>query len=138
MSETKTKPTAGSVDDHIAALANPGRQRDCLTLVALMSRITDKPPAMWGPSIVGFDHYHYKYASGREGDSCLLGFSSTKSGLTIYVVSGFEGTESILSQLGKYKAAKVCLYVKALADINLEALEKLLRHSALEVRRRYP
>ena len=138
MAEAKTRPTDASVDAYIDAISDTTRQSDCRALVAMLTRITGKPPVMWGPSIVGFDKYHYKYASGREGESCLLGFSSRKSALTIYVTSGFEGTESILAELGKYKTAKACLYVKKLSDIDLDALERLLNHAASEMKRRYP
>lgn len=138
MAEAKTKPTDASVGDYIAAIPDAARQRDCRALIELMTRITQKKPVMWGPSIVGFDSYHYKYASGREGDACLLGFSSRKTDLTIYVSSGFEGTEPILAELGKFKTAKVCLYVKKLSDVDLGALEKLLRHAVAAMKRLYP
>jgi hypothetical protein len=107
-------------------------------LIKLMTKLTKKRPVMWGPSIVGFDSYHYRYDSGREGDACLMGFASRGSDIAIYVVSGFDGTESILSTLGKHKTSKACLYVKRLADIDLNALGALLTHSAAEIRRRYP
>jgi hypothetical protein len=136
--EAKTKPTSASVDGYLAAIADDKRIADCKALVKLMAKLTKKKPVMWGPSIVGFDSYHYKYDSGREGDACLMGFSSRGSDIAIYVVSGFEGTESILSSLGKHKTSKACLYIKRLADIDVKALEALLRHSASEIRRRYP
>lgn len=138
MSETKTRPTDASVAAHIAAIPDAARRQDCATLVQLMSRLTGHEPVMWGPGIVGFDRYHYRYASGHEGDACLLGFSSRKPDLTIYVTSGFEGTEAILAGLGRHKASKACLYVKKLADIDLGALERLLHHAMTEMRRRYP
>jgi hypothetical protein len=138
VAEAKTNPTDNSVSDYIAAIPDAGRRSDCEALVKLMTRITKKKPVMWGSSIVGFDAYHYKYASGREGDSCLLGFSSRKTDLTIYVTSGFEGTEAILSELGKYETARSCLYVKKLSDIDPAALEALLRHAAAAMKRRYP
>lgn len=136
--EAKTKPADASVADYIDAIADPGRADDCRALVRLMTRLTKKKPVMWGPSIVGFDSYHYRYESGREGDSCLMGFSSRKSEIAIYVVAGFDGTEQTLARLGKHKTAKACLYVKRLADIDLKVLESLLRHSASEIRRRHP
>ncbi len=136
--EVKTKPTAASVDDYIAALPDPARVADCKAMVKLMSRLTRKKPVMWGPSIVGFDSYHYTHESGREGDACLMGFSSRGRDIAIYVVSGFAGTEGLLSTLGRHRTSKVCLYIKRLADINLKTLEALLAHSAAEIRRRYP
>jgi len=136
--EAKTKPTDASVDDYIARIEDSQRADDCRALVKLMTRLTKKKPVMWGPSIVGFDSYHYRYDSGREGDACLMGFSSRKADIAIYVVAGFDGTERLLASLGKHKTAKACLYVKRLSDINLEVLESLLAHSAEEIRRRYP
>ncbi len=133
----KTVPTAASVEDYLCAIADPERQKDCRALVKLMKKVTGKKPVMWGPGIVGFDSYHYRYESGREGDSCLLGFASRKSDLTIYVVSGFAGVEALVSGLGRCKTAKSCLYVKRLADIDPAGLEKLLRHSVVETRKRY-
>ena len=136
--EPKTKPTPASVDAYIAAIADETRVADCKALVRLMTRLTGKKAVMWGPSIVGFDSYHYRYDSGREGDACLMGFSSRGSDIAIYVVSGFDGTQGILASLGKHKTSKACLYVKRLADIDLKALEALLAHSSAEIRRRYP
>lgn len=136
--EAKTQPTRASVTAYIAAIADPQRRQDCRALVELMSGITGKPAVMWGPSIVGFDAYHYKYDSGHEGDCCLLGFASRKADLTIYLVPGLGKTEALLAKLGRHRMAKACLYVKRLADIDLGVLEKLLRHSATETRKRYP
>lgn len=136
--EAKTKPTAVSPASYIAAIDDPQRRQDCQALVELMSAITGKPPVMWGPSIVGFDAYHYKYDSGHEGDACVLGFASRKADLTIYLVPGFTGVEAHLAKLGKHRMSKACLYVKRLSDIDLGVLEKLLKASAAEVKRRYP
>jgi len=138
MKKAKTKPTQVSVSSYLDAITDPERRNDCDTLVELMSRITKSDPVMWGPSIVGFSSYHYKYASGHEGDSCLLGFASRKPDISVYVVSGFEGVQPILDELGKYKAAKGCLYIRRLSDINLAALEELLVHSVTETRKLYP
>ncbi len=137
MADAKTKPTAASVEDYLKAIADPGRQKDCRTLARLMTRVTGRKPVMWGPGIVGFDSYHYRYESGREGDSCLLGFASRKTDLTIYVVTGFADVEPLLAELGKCRTSKACLYVKRLADIDLGVLEQLLQHSAAETRRLY-
>lgn len=136
--EAKTQPTRASVAAYIAAIADPQRRQDCQALVELMSAITGKPAVMWGPSIVGFDAYHYKYDSGHEGDCCLLGFSSRKADLTIYLMSGFDGAEALLAKLGRHRTSKACLYVKRLADIDPGVLEKLLRQSAADTRKRYP
>ena len=138
MAEPKTKATSASVDKYLDAVEDEQRRDDCLTLVKLMSRITKEPPAMWGASIVGFGKYHYKYASGHEGDSCLAGFSSRKGDISIYVTAGFQGHEALLAKLGKHKTGKVCLYVRRLADIALGMLESLVKGSVAEMRRRYP
>lgn len=138
MAEAKTHPTDANVTAFLAAKAGPARLADCETLVGLMSKITKCPPVMWGPSIVGFGSYHYRYDSGREGDACLLGFSPRAADISVYVVSGFEGAEAILAELGKCKTAAACLYVKRLSDIHLPTLEKLLRHSVAVTRQRYP
>jgi hypothetical protein len=136
--QAKTQATNASVGDYIAAQADAQRRSDCEALVQLMTRITQQAPVMWGPSIVGFGSYHYRYDSGREGDSCLLGFSSRKADLTIYATLGFEGAQALLDQLGKHKTAKACLYIKRLSDIHLPALEALLAHALAEMKRRHP
>jgi hypothetical protein len=138
MAEPKTKPTGVSVEKHIAALANEELRSDAQALVALMRRVTGQEPKMWGPSIVGFGSYHYRYASGHEGDSALAGFAARKSEFAIYIVAGFEGQEDLLAELGKHKTAKACLYVKRLADVDLKVLEKLVARSVAEMKRRYP
>lgn len=138
MAEAKTRPTTISVADHLAAIADPARRADCQALAELMSRVTGHAPVMWGPAIVGFDRYRYRYASGHEGESCLLGFSSRKTDISIYVNTGFDGTRDLLASLGRHKTAKACLYLKSLKDIDLDVLEALLRHAATEMRRRHP
>jgi hypothetical protein len=136
--EAKTKPTKASVAQYIAAIEDPIRRQDCRALSKLMTAVTGKKAVMWGPGIVGFDTYHYKYDSGHEGDACVLGFASRKADLTIYLVPGFTGVEAHLAKLGKHRMSKACLYVKRLSDIDLGVLEKLLKASAAEVKRRYP
>jgi hypothetical protein len=137
MAELKTKQTEQSVDAHIDAIADEARRQDCRTLAALMSRVTGEEPRMWGSSLVGFGSYHYKYASGHEGDAMLTGFASRKADLTLYIMPGFEGHESLLARLGKHKAGKSCVYVKRLADIDLDVLAELVKRSVEEVRRRH-
>lgn len=140
MYELKTKPTALSVTAYLGNIQNEARRRDCEMITALMERITGCAPRMWGTSIVGFDKYHYRYASGHEGESCLVGFSSRKSDITIYLIEGYESDEakSLLAQLGKHKIGKSCLYIKRLSDIELPVLEQLVTRSVAETRRRYP
>jgi hypothetical protein len=138
--EAKTKPTAASVADFFGAIADPERRRDCRELSALMKRVTGCRPRMWGTSIVGFDAYHYRYASGHEGDSCVVGFSPRKGDISVYLVPGYETApvQALLAKLGKHRTGKGCLYVKRLADVDLSVLEKLVALSVAEVKRRYP
>lgn len=138
--EAKTKPTGASVASYLSAIEDDERRRDCKSLVALMKRITGCPPKMWGPSIVGFDRYHYRYASGHEGDCCLVGFSSRKSDLSVYLLAGYEDreTKQLLAALGRHKTGKSCLYIRRLADVKLDVLEQLVRRSVDSTRRRWP
>src|SRR5215210_85960 len=129
MSELKTKPTEVSVESHIAAVANEEQRNDAHTLVALMRRVTRQEPRMWGPSIVGFGSYHYKYASGHEGDSALTGFAVRGSELVIYIAEGFEGRDALFAKLGKHRTGKVCLYIRRIADVDLRVLETLVARS---------
>jgi hypothetical protein len=140
MAELKTKPTDESVRDHLAAIEDDTRRADCEALAELMTRVTGHQPLMWGPSIVGFDRYHYRYASGHEGDAAVVGFASGKRQITLYLAPGFEGdaTRELLARLGKHKTGKGCLYFRRLSDVDPEALEALVRWSVAEVRRRYP
>jgi hypothetical protein len=140
MDETKTKPTDVSVSSYLAGIESETRRKDCKEVAALMKRVTGCAPRMWGPSIVGFDSYHYKYESGREGDACVAGFSSGKGHLTVYLLMGYEGatTKALLAKLGKHKTGKSCLYINRLSDVELPILEKLVVQSVAEVRRRYP
>jgi hypothetical protein len=136
--EAKTKPTTASIQAYIDSIADKQRREDCHALMALLTRVTQCEPKMWGTGIVGFGSYHYQYKSGHEGDAPLAGFSSRKAAISIYVMAGFDGSESLLAQLGKHKIAKACLYVKHLADIDLKVLQKLAAGSVTEVKRRYP
>lgn len=105
-----------------------------------MKHITGCPPRMWGPSIVGFDRYHYKYESGHEGDSCLAGFSSGRSHLTVYLAPNYDSpaNRTLLARLGPHKTSKSCLYIKRLSDVKLPVLEKLIVRSIVETQRRFP
>ena len=138
MSKLKTKPTEVSAESHIAAIKNEEQRNDAQTLVALMRRITKQEPTMWGPSIVGFGSYHYKYASGHEGDSALTGFAVRGSEFVVYIAEGFEGRDVLLAKLGKHRTGKVCVYFKHLADVDLKALETLVTRSMADTKRRYP
>ncbi|MGB5623806.1 MAG: DUF1801 domain-containing protein [Gammaproteobacteria bacterium] len=138
MAENKTKQTEASVEAYLDAIADETRRQDCRELVGLMSRISGQPPKMWGSSIVGFGSYHYRYESGREGDSCLTGFSSRKRDISIYLTAYFDGHAEFLEQLGKHKMGKSCLSVRKLSDVRLDVLEQLVAGSIAETKRRYP
>ena len=138
MSELKTRPTGASVEAFIEAVEHPRRREDARTLLELMHRVTGEEPVMWGPSIVGYGSYHYRYASGQEADWPVVGFSPRKQNLSIYIMTGFEASDALLSRLGKHKTGKSCLYVNKLADVDLEVLETLVRASVAEMKRMYP
>ncbi|HSL68927.1 MAG TPA: DUF1801 domain-containing protein [Longimicrobiales bacterium] len=129
MSGMKTVPTAASVEAFLAGIADEGRRQDCQTVLQLMQRVTGQAPRMWGSSVVGFGDYHYKYASGREGDWFLAGFSPRKKDLTLYITSGLHLFPNELTELGKHKTGKGCLYIKRLADIDLQVLEQIVAQS---------
>ena len=140
MYAVKTKPTAVSVATYLAGIEDESRRKDCKELASIMKRVTGCAPKMWGPSIVGFDSYHYKYESGHEGDASVVGFSSGSAHVTIYLGSGFEAAETraLLSRLGRHKIGRVCLYIKRLSDVQPQILEQLVARSVAETRRRYP
>jgi hypothetical protein len=138
MAELKTKETDTSVNAYIDAIDNEVRRDDCRALVKLMKQVTKSEPKMWGTSIVGFGKYHYKYASGHEGDSCLTGFASRKKDLTMYITAGFDEHAELLSRLGKFKSGKGCLYVKRLDDIDKSVLKQLLTASVKRMKALYP
>ena len=137
MAENKTKATEASVESYLSAIEDEGRRKDCEDLAKLMTRATKQKPKMWGTSIVGFGSYHYKYESGREGDSCLIGFSSRKSDISIYGLVNFSGQDTLFAKLGKHKMGKGCVYVHKLSDIDSKVLEKLIVGSVVERKRTY-
>ena len=128
MAETKTKPTGVSVAAFLDEVAHPVRRADGEALRAMMERVTGQPAVMWGPTIIGFGSYHYRYASGHEGDACRVGFSPRSANLVLYV-GGFPEYESLLEKLGKHKRSKACLYLNKLADVNLDVLEEIVRRT---------
>jgi Domain of unknown function (DU1801) len=138
MAENKTKPTKLSVPAFIAAVTDATRRADAKALVKLMQSATGEKPKMWGPSIIGFGSYHYKYDSGREGDMPLIGFSPRKAATVLYNMSGFSGSESLRARLGKHTTAKGCLYIKKLAEVDQKVLETLVVKSVGAMRARYP
>jgi hypothetical protein len=126
MAENKTKATEASVADYFASITDEARRQDCETLAKLMTRAAKEPPKMWGASIVGFGSYHYTYESGREGDICLVGFSSRKGDISVYGLNAASNHADLLLKLGRHKAGKGCLYIRSLADIDLKTLEQLV------------
>lgn len=140
MAEAKTKPTKQSVAAHLDAIDDEALRKDCKTLVTLMRRITGCAPVMWGPSIIGFDQYRYPLAKGKTGESCLLGFAPRKSDISIYLLTGYGEalTQDRLARLGKHKIGKACLYIRRLADVQMDVLEALITDSVAEMRRRHP
>lgn len=138
MAEQKTKPTQQSVESFLDKVADEKVRDDCHLLIKMMKKITGAAPAMWGPSIIGFGKYHYKYESGHEGEACLTGFSPRKPNITVYVMPGFTRHGDLLKKLGKHKAGKGCLYIKRLEDVNISVLESLIEHSVSYLKTKYP
>lgn len=136
MSENKTKASDASVDAYLKAIEDPARRTDCQALVRLMQTITGERPRMWGSNIVGFGSYHYRYESGREGDSCATGFSSRKTDISVYLTADFAGQEALLARLGKHKMGKACLSIRRLSDVDIDVLEQLVAGSVEAVRER--
>jgi hypothetical protein len=130
MAELKTKATGASVPKFMATIKNAQRRQDCETVLDMMRKATGEEPKMWGTSIVGFGDYHYVYASGREGDWFVMGFSPRKQNLTLYVTGGFAQHEDLLKQLGKHKLGMGCLYINGLDDLHLPTLRKLIQQAA--------
>jgi hypothetical protein len=135
MKENKTKPTQESVRDFLDGVSEEARRKDCYTILELMQEVSGEEPKMWESSIVGFGNYHYKYASGREGDSLITGFSPRKRDLTLYITSGFDDFDELMSRLGKYKTGKACLYIKKVEDIDLPTLKELVSRSVEHMRK---
>ena len=129
MAELKTKKTSASVSAFLDSVADESVRKDCRSLVRMMKKATKAQPKMWGPSIVGFGDYRYKYETGREGDWFRAGFSPRKNALTVYVMSGFPKHADLMAKLGKHKTGKGCLYIKQLADVDVRVLEQLIERS---------
>lgn len=137
MAELKTKQTTASVAEFIAAIADEDRRADCEAIHSLMEAITGEEPAMWGTSIVGFGSYRYKYASGREGVWPLTGFSPRKRNLTLYIMTGFDRYPELMANLGTYTTGKSCLYIKRLADVDIDTLRELVEASVRRMEKKY-
>ena len=137
MTQRKTSQNEGDVNAFLDAVENPRCRADARQLLDLMQTVTGEPPKMWGPGIVGFGKYHYRYASGREGDSLVVGFAPRKRNLVIYIMPGFSDYGELLGRLGKFRTGRSCLYVNKLDDVDLQLLEQLVRESVEEMKRRY-
>jgi len=136
--ENKTQVTEASVTDFLESVADEKKKADSYKVLEMMKRLSGEEPKMWGPSLIGFGTYHYKYESGREGDFFRVGFSPRKQALTVYVMPGFERFPQLMDQLGKYKTGKSCLYIKKLEDVEAPILEKLLVKSLEYMKEKYP
>ena len=137
MAENKTQETKASVNAFLKSVEHDRRREDALTLKALMDKITGWKAKMWGPSIVGYGKYHYKYDSGREGDHLITGFSPRKQSMVVYIMPGFSEYGTLMAKLGKYKTGRSCLYINKLDDIDLKVLEKLIRKSVAYMKKKY-
>jgi hypothetical protein len=135
MAEAKTKPRRASVRKFLESVDNEKRRKDSFEVLEIMRQITKEEPKMWGPSIVGFGTYHYKYASGREGDWMVVGFSPRKQALTLYIMAGFNKYDELMAKLGEYETGKSCLYIKRLEDVHLPTLKRLIRESVKWVKK---
>ena len=138
MAETKTKPTGASVEAYLAGRASPGQLADCRAVMAMCERVTKQPPKMWGPSIVGYGSYTYRYPSGHSGEMCLTGFAVRGREVVVYLDCEKPAQVELLAKVGKHRRGKCCLYIKRLADLDVKVLEALIAASVADVRRRYP
>ncbi len=138
MAETKTRPTGASVDEYLASRASAEQLKDCKAIMAICKRVTKRQPKMWGPSIVGYGSYAYRYESGHSGESCLAAFAIRGRELVVYLVADTPEQADRLGKLGRHKMGKSCLYFKRLADLDVKVLEELIAGSVAETRRRYP
>jgi len=127
--ELKTKVNKSSVEGFLNSVKDEQKREDSFKILEMMKKITKEEPKMWGPSIVGFGKYHYKYASGHEGDMCIAGFSPRKQAITIYIVPEFLKYKPLMKKLGKYKTGVVCLYIKKLEDVDQKVLKELITES---------
>lgn len=138
MAEIKTRPTGVAVDEFLEAVPDPQRRADGKALREMFERITGEPATMWGPSIVGFGSYHYKYDSGHEGDMARIGFSPRKAELVLYVLTEAGDQDELLARLGKHKTGKCCLYIKKLSAVDEAVLEELIVATLAYMREKYP
>lgn len=138
MAENKTQPSGIEPAAFIAALPDAARRADAEAVCALMERLSGEPPVMWGPSIVGFGRYRYRYDSGREGEMARIGFSPRKAELVLYLADGFAGHAALLAKLGKHRTGKSCLYIRKLSDVDRDVLAALIAGSLAHMDAKYP
>jgi hypothetical protein len=138
MAESRTVPSAESVDAFIRKVADEGRRADALCLREMMERVSGEPAVLWGSSIVGFGAYRYRYASGRTGSMARIGFSPRAKEIVVYLMDGFPEHQDLLERLGRHRTGKACLYIRRLSDIDRDVLEELVSASLLHMRERYP
>jgi hypothetical protein len=135
--QNKTRPTDADVTAFLTSVENDTRRQDALALDALFRRVTGWSPRMWGPTMVGYGQYHYRYETGREGDFLATGFSPRKASLSVYIMPGYQDYAPILERLGKHKLGKSCLYINKLADVDTDVLEELIRAGLADLARKY-
>jgi hypothetical protein len=135
--KAKTTENADSVLDFIKKIPDEQRQKDAMAIVDIMQKQSGFEPKMWGPAIIGFGSYHYKYESGHEGDAPLIGFSPRKTEFALYLSSSFDKREELLQQFGKHKTAKACIYIKKMEDIHVDILKKMVKKSLLYYKTKY-
>ena len=138
MAENKTRQNEGSVKAFLDAVENDQKRTDSYTILKLMQELSGEEPKMWGESIIGFGSYHYKYESGREGDFMRIGFAPRKQNIALYLISGANRDQHLLTKLGKYKTGKSCLYINKLADIDLGVLREMITSSLKVMNEKYP
>ena len=138
MADLKTRPNDGSVTEFLNSIDDPAKRADCRKIAAIMRAATGARAKMWGTSIVGYGRYHYRYASGREGDWFECGYSPRAQNITLYIMPGYSPFKDLMKRLGKYKAGKSCLYIRRLSDVDVAVLEELITKSVLHLRKLYP
>ncbi len=137
MAKNKTQPNKQSVAAFLNSIENGQRRKDAKVVLKLMKEVTGEKPIMWGPAIVGFGSYHYKYASGREGDFLIVGLSPRKANLTVYIMPGYQDYSDLTDKLGKHKLGKSCLYIRKLEDIHIPTLKRLIKRGYTDMKKKY-
>ena len=138
MAQAKTRPTPVPVATYLAGIEDAERRADCDALAKLMRKVTGAEPVMWGPGIVGFGAYRYRYGSGRTGESCVTGFAARRGEISVYLIAPGARQDELLARLGRHRMGKACLSIRQLADVDAGVLEQLVAGSVAEVRRRHP